>query len=191
VQIGLRGVSQIAAGDFDAAAVMSNGSVLTWGGNSEGQLGIGTTDSSHFSPVLVSTLAGGSLAAAGQDDVMVVASPAPRIPSVIDDTQAGAAQALQAAGYVLGRVSTVVDITCQYVGVVKTQSPAAGTVAQPGTSVSVSTRRRAANVSASRRRRNGVRPAHSVSRGYPEERTTYVPNQACPGVPSTAALITA
>jgi len=39
---------------------------------------------------------------------------------------------------VLGRVSTVVDITCQYVGVVKTQSPAAGTVAQPGTSVSVS-----------------------------------------------------
>ena len=138
VQMGLSGVSQIAAGDFDAAAVMSNGSVLTWGGNSDGQLGIGTTDSTHFSPVLVSTLAGGSLAAAGQDDVMVVASPAPRIPSVIDDTQAGAAQALQAAGYVLGRVSTVVDITCQYVGVVKTQSPAAGTVAQPGTSVSVS-----------------------------------------------------
>ena len=92
----MSGVSQIAAGDFDAAAVMSNGSVLTWGGNSEGQLGIGTTDSTHFSPVLVSTLAGGSLAAAGQDDVMVVASPAPRIPSVIDDTQAGAAQALQA-----------------------------------------------------------------------------------------------
>jgi beta-lactam-binding protein with PASTA domain len=88
--------------------------------------------------VLVGTLAGGSLAAAGEDDVMVVASPAPRIPSVIDDTQAGAAQALQAAGYVLGRVAMVVDITCQYVGVVKTQSPVAGTVAPPGTSVSVS-----------------------------------------------------
>ena len=138
MQIGLSGVSQIAAGDFDAVAVMSNGSVLMWGYNSEGQLGMGTTDSNaHPSPVLVSTLAGGSVAAAGQDDVMVVASPAPRIPSVIDDTQAGAAQVLQAAGYVLGRVSTVVDITCQYVGVVKTQSPVAGTVAQPGTIVSV------------------------------------------------------
>ncbi len=138
VQIGLSGVSQIAAGDFDAVAVMSNGSVLMWGSNGEGQLGMGTTDSNaHPSPVLVSTLAGGSVAAAGQDDVMVVASPAPRIPSVIDDTQAGAAQVLQAAGYVLGRVSTVVDITCQYVGVVKTQSPVAGTVAQPGTIVSV------------------------------------------------------
>jgi alpha-tubulin suppressor-like RCC1 family protein len=139
VQIGLSGVSQIAAGDFDAAAVLSNGSVLMWGDNSSGQLGIGTTDNNpHPSPVLVSTLAGGSLAAAGEDDVMVVASPAPRIPSVIDDTQAGAAQALQAAGYVLGRVAMVVDITCQYVGVVKTQSPVAGTVAPPGTSVSVS-----------------------------------------------------
>ena len=42
-QIGLSGVSQIAAGDFDAAAVLSNGSVLMWGDNSEGQLGIGTT----------------------------------------------------------------------------------------------------------------------------------------------------
>jgi hypothetical protein len=138
-QTGLSGVSQIAAGDFDTVAVMSNGSVLTWGDNSRGQLGIGTTDdNAHPSPVLVRTLAGGSLAAAGEDDVMVVASPAPRIPSVIDETQAGAAQVLQAAGYVLGRVATVVDITCQYIGVVKTQSPVAGTVAPPGTSVSVS-----------------------------------------------------
>jgi alpha-tubulin suppressor-like RCC1 family protein len=90
VQIGLSGVSQIAAGDFDAAAVLSNGSVLMWGDNSSGQLGIGTTDNNPYpSPVLVSTLAGGSLAAAGEDDVMVVASPAPRIPSVIDDTRPG------------------------------------------------------------------------------------------------------
>ena len=138
VQIGLSGVSQISAGDYDAVAVLSNGSILTWGDNSYGELGTGTTDfNNHPSPVLVRTLAGGSLAAAGEDDVMVVASPAPRIPSVIDDTQAQAAQALQAAGYVLGHVSTVIDITCQYIGVVKTQSPAAGTVDPPGTSVSI------------------------------------------------------
>ncbi len=138
VQTGLSGVSQISAGDFTAVAVLSDGSVLTWGDNSLGQLGIGTQDQNpHPSPVLVRTLAGGSLVAAGEDDVMVVASPAPRIPSVIDDTQAQAAQALQAAGYVLGHVGTVIDITCEYVGVVKTQSPAAGTVDPPGTSVSI------------------------------------------------------
>ena len=97
------------------------------GANGSGQLGIGTTDvNPHPSPVLVRTLAGGSLAAAGEDDVMMVASPAPRIPSVTDETQAGVAQVLQAAGYVLGPAATVVDITCQYVGVVKTQSPVAG-----------------------------------------------------------------
>jgi beta-lactam-binding protein with PASTA domain len=56
---------------------------------------------------------------------------------VIDDTQAEAAQALQAAGYVLGRVAVVVDVTCEYIGVVKTQTPPAGTIDPPGTSVSV------------------------------------------------------
>ena len=138
MQIGLTGVSQISAGDYDTAAVLSNGSILTWGDDSYGELGTGTTDfNNHPSPVLVRTLAGGSLVAAGEDDVMVVASPAPRIPNVIDDTQAEASQALQAAGYVLGHVGTVIDITCEYVGVVKTQSPAAGTVDPPGTSVSI------------------------------------------------------
>lgn len=138
VPTGLSGVSQIAAGGDDAIVVLSSGSVLIWGDNSRGELGLGTTDfNAHDSPVLVRVLASASLVASGEDDVMAVASPAPRIPSVIDDTQAGAAQALQAAGYVLGRVSTVVDITCQYLGVVKTQSPAAGTVDPPGTSVSV------------------------------------------------------
>lgn len=138
VPTGLSGVSQLALGDYNAIVVLSSGSVMMWGDNSFGELGAGTTDyNEHASPVLVRVLAGGSLVAAGEDDVMAVASPAPRIPSVIDDTQAGAAQALQAAGYVLGRVSTVVDITCEYVGVVKTQSPVAGTVDPPGTSVSV------------------------------------------------------
>ena len=137
-QIGLTGVSQIGAGDVVTVAILSSGSVLSWGSNSEGELGIGSNDKNpHPSPVLVRTLAGGSLAAAGASYAMVIASPAPRIPSVIDETQAGAAQILQAAGYVLGHVATVVDITCQYVGVVKTQSPAAGTVDPPGTAVNV------------------------------------------------------
>jgi beta-lactam-binding protein with PASTA domain len=112
--------------------------VMTWGNNVVGQLGIGSHDNNaHPSPVLVRTLAGVRQVSAGNYDVMVIGSPAPRIPSVIDDTQSEAAQALQAAGYVLGHVAVVVDITCEYLGVVKTQSPAAGTIDPPGTSVSV------------------------------------------------------
>jgi hypothetical protein len=38
---------------------------------------------------------------------------------------------------VLGRVASIIDITCNYIGEVKTQSPAAGTIAPPGTAVSV------------------------------------------------------
>ena len=59
------------------------------------------------------------------------------MPGVIGDTQSEAAQALQAAGFVLGRVAVVVDITCEYLGEVKSQSPAAGTFDPPGTSVSI------------------------------------------------------
>ena len=34
-------------------------------------------------------------------------------------------------------MALVVDITCDYIGDVKTQSPVAGTLAQPGTAVNV------------------------------------------------------
>jgi alpha-tubulin suppressor-like RCC1 family protein len=137
-QIGLSSVTQISAGDNTTVAMLTNGSVMTWGDNSEGGLGIGTNDQNlHPSPVLVRSLAGATLVSTGYSDVMVIASPWARIPSLIDDTQAEAAQALQIAGFVLGRVSTVLDLTCQYVGVVKTQTLAAGTPEPPGTSVSV------------------------------------------------------
>jgi beta-lactam-binding protein with PASTA domain len=135
----LTGVSWVAAGDeYVSAAVLTNGSVMTWGLNQEGELGIGTQDSSvHASPVLIRTLAGASQVSAGDETVMVIASPAPRIPSVIGFSQSEAAAALSAAGYVLGRVAVVVDLTCEYLGEVKTQTPASGTLDPPGTSVSV------------------------------------------------------
>jgi Regulator of chromosome condensation (RCC1) repeat/PASTA domain len=137
-QTGLTGVSQIAAGDLDTAAVLSNGTVMTWGYDGEGALGTSTRDDNpHPSPVLVRTLAGASLVAAGFDYVMAIASPAPRIPSVIGYSQSDAAQVLGAAGYVLGRVATVVDLTCQSLGEVMTQTPAAGTLDPPGVAVSV------------------------------------------------------
>jgi beta-lactam-binding protein with PASTA domain len=111
---------------------------MTWGADTEGELGTSTRDDiPHPSPALVRTLAGASLVAAGFEYVMAIASPAPRIPSVIGYTQSNAAQVLGAAGYVLGRVATVVDLTCEYLGEVKTQTPAAGTLDPPGTAVNV------------------------------------------------------
>jgi hypothetical protein len=92
--------------------------VLTWGENGFGQLGTGGQDGSvHPTPAGVKSLAGASQVAAAQDHVLAIASPAPRVPSLIGDTQPTAAQDLRAAGYVLGRVVVVVDLTCEYIGV--------------------------------------------------------------------------
>lgn len=137
-QLGLTGVRQVAEGSETSAAVLASGSLMTWGGNNSGQLGTGSHDSTaHTAPVPVRTLLGVSQVSAGAADVMAVGSPAPRIPSVIDETQSQAAADLQAAGFTLGRVAVVVDLTCEYIGVVKIQSPAAGTPEPPGTAVSV------------------------------------------------------
>ena len=76
---------------------------MTWGNNTVGELGTGANDNNpHPSPVLVRTLAGATQVSAGIYFVTAVASPAPRVPSVISDTKSEAAQVLQAAGYVLG-----------------------------------------------------------------------------------------
>jgi hypothetical protein len=135
---GLTGVTQITTGQLVSAATLANGTVLTWGENTLGELGTNTEDgNAHPIPVIVRTLAGASQISAGFEQVFALASPAPRIPSVIGYTQSEAAQALQAAGYALGRVAIVVDLTCEFLGEVKTQTPAAGTIDPPGTAVNV------------------------------------------------------
>ncbi|MGV9705029.1 PASTA domain-containing protein [Streptomyces sp. NPDC003483] len=57
------------------------------------------------------------------------------VPDVRGDTRAQAAQAITAAGYVLGTVSTTVD--CDSVDRVRSQNPAAGTPRPPGSTVSI------------------------------------------------------
>jgi len=52
------GVARISAGGFHTCAVKSDGSVLCWGSNSEGQLGVGTT-TDHLVPTAVSGLGSG------------------------------------------------------------------------------------------------------------------------------------
>ena len=138
----LTGVIQVAASFLNGAAVLANGTVMTWGVNNAGQLGNGSKDpfpppAGHPTPAPVRSLAGVTQVALSTDSVLAIGSPAPRVPSVIGDTQSEAAQALQAAGFVLGHVGVVVDITCEYLGEVKSQSPAAGTFDPPGTSVSI------------------------------------------------------
>ena len=57
------------------------------------------------------------------------------VPDLAGDTQAQARQALSAAGYVLGSVGSIVD--CDNINRVTSQSPRAGTVLLPGSSVSI------------------------------------------------------
>jgi hypothetical protein len=134
-QIGLTGASRIAVGDFFALAELSSGQVMTWGSNFFGDLGHGN---GGLTPTPIIVLAGITQIAAGNGHSLVIGSPAPRLPSVIGLDPASASSVLEAAGYHLGRVAQVVDITCQYLGEVKSQSPAAGTIAPLGTSVNVS-----------------------------------------------------
>jgi alpha-tubulin suppressor-like RCC1 family protein len=137
-QTSLSGVARVAVGGLMGAAALSTGTLMTWGENQDGQLGQGSHDASvHATPAPVRTLAGVSQVALSYFSGLAVGSPAPRIPSLIGQSQADAAQTLQAAGFVLGRVSTVVDITCEYLGEIKSQSPAAGTLDPPGTAVAV------------------------------------------------------
>jgi hypothetical protein len=65
-------------------------------------------------------------------------SPLPVVPDVRGDTLTEASSGLAAAGFTRGTVSYVVDPTCNDIGVVKSQSPAAGTHAETGTPVNLS-----------------------------------------------------
>jgi alpha-tubulin suppressor-like RCC1 family protein len=132
-QTGLAGVTAVASGTGWSAAVASGGRLLTWGSDSLAALGHPSTTT----PALVPALTAVTQVAAADFSGLAVGSPAPRVPSVIGDIQATATAELQAAGLTVGRVTTVVDLTCQYIGVVKTQSLAAGTFTQPGTAVSL------------------------------------------------------
>jgi beta-lactam-binding protein with PASTA domain len=59
------------------------------------------------------------------------------VPDLSGDTTAGAGQELTAAGFVLGSVSTVIDDSCDNIGTVVSQHPAAGTTLRIGSAVSV------------------------------------------------------
>jgi alpha-tubulin suppressor-like RCC1 family protein len=143
VPLSLSGVTQIAVGGGSAsAAVRSDGTLLTWGDNARGGLDISTC--CHLSLNPVPTPAAGltfvSQVAFG-DEYGLALSTLPAglvpVPSVIGDTQAQASQDLQAAGLALGTVGSALDPTCDNIGTVLSQRPAAGGYAPRGTHVSI------------------------------------------------------
>jgi hypothetical protein len=131
-------VTQVSAGVGGGAAVLSSGTLVTWGQNNFGNLGLGTHDTaSHLSPVAVPSLAGVTQVSLGGAFGLAIGQAAPRVPDVRGDAQAEASVDLQAAGFVLGRVSLVADLSCDNIGTVMSQSPVAGSLARPGSAVSV------------------------------------------------------
>jgi alpha-tubulin suppressor-like RCC1 family protein len=138
VQLNLSGVIQVSEGDQGSAAVRSDGSLFTWGRNFLFALGLSGSLGDQLIPAQVTYLSNVSQVALGNEHGLAVGQyDAATVPSVIGDSQSDASTRLQEAGFALGRVALVVDITCEFIGEVKTQNPAAGTLARLGTAVRV------------------------------------------------------
>jgi alpha-tubulin suppressor-like RCC1 family protein len=148
--IGLANITQVAVGgtfllDGFAAAVRNDGTLLAWGCNGFGQLGLGPNNGPVETPTAVTALTGVSQIAFGSEMSaplvggaysLVVAS-APVVPNLKGDTAAGAHLALQTAGLTLGPVSYATDWTCNDIGRVMNQNPSAGTTLYYGSAVGI------------------------------------------------------
>jgi alpha-tubulin suppressor-like RCC1 family protein len=128
----LSGVTAIDGGVFQSAAIRSDGSLWEWGDQ-------------ILTPTAQTSLAGVTQVALGDDiDLVIAQPPAPPpapataiVPNLRGDTTARAGSALQAAGLVLGGVGSVVDNSCNNIGTVLSQSPAAGATQPIGSAVSI------------------------------------------------------
>jgi alpha-tubulin suppressor-like RCC1 family protein len=137
-QLTLTGVTQVSSGIFVGAAVLSDGTLWTWGANGTGALGNGTTSAQDASPAPVTSLMRVSQVSMSNGYGLAIGESAfATVPSVHGDTTTVAGNVLRAAGFVLGGVSDVTDNTCNFIGKVITQTPAAGTSARLGSAVAV------------------------------------------------------
>jgi len=145
--IGLTGVSQVVQGGagilgVSSAAIRWDGRLWTWGCNGTGWLATGTT-ADAAKPTLAANLTNVSQFALGTDSgdsgghSLAIGTLAGTVPSLIGDTEAQASAVLAAAGLGLGTVSYVADYTCTTIGLVRSQSPSAGTSVPAGSAVSV------------------------------------------------------
>jgi hypothetical protein len=142
VPLSLAAVTQIAAGSATSAAIRSDGTLLTWGDDNSGGLGTSACCRLSVNPVpapaagltFVSQIAFGEMYGLALSTLPAGLVP---VPSVIGDTQARASQDLQAAGLALGTAGSALDPTCNNIGTVLSQRPAAGSYAPRGTHVSI------------------------------------------------------
>jgi hypothetical protein len=142
VPLSLAAVTQIAVGSAASAAVRSDGTLLTWGDDNSGGLDTSACCRLSVNPVpapaagltFVSQIAFGEMYGLALSTLPAGLVP---VPSVIGDTQAQASQDLQAAGLALGTAGSALDPTCDNIGTVLSQRPAAGSYAPRGTHVSI------------------------------------------------------
>jgi alpha-tubulin suppressor-like RCC1 family protein len=139
--LALSGITRVAAGEQTSAAIRSDGMVLTWGEDPKGGLDTSTCClEANPTPAPAVGLTSVSQVAFGEQYGLALSVIPPgyvKVPSVIGDTQAEASQDLQAAGLALGTVGSALDPTCDNIGTVFLQRPAAGTYAARGTRVSI------------------------------------------------------
>jgi alpha-tubulin suppressor-like RCC1 family protein len=140
ITIGLSNVVQISAGFFTSAAILSDGSLWTWGNDTFVPSSLGRTGRSDApGQVTVQDPASGATlslqVAVGAGHSLLIAVNAATVPDLTDLTVAQARQALLASGLVLGQQSVV--FSCEAVGRVLRQSPSAGTARPLGSAVNV------------------------------------------------------
>jgi PASTA domain len=121
-----------ASSDLQAAGLMGGAVAAT-----------GNCDPSAAGTVTATSPPAGTVLPAGTFVGLTECSPAPPppppgiVPALSGDTRDQAAQQLEATGFVLGAVHTLVDNSCSNIGTVMSQNPAGGTGASRGTAVSI------------------------------------------------------
>jgi alpha-tubulin suppressor-like RCC1 family protein len=117
--------TQVVAGYLDSAVARPDGSLVVWG---DGTL----------NPVVYTSLTGVTQVSLGQGINLVLGQSAfATVPNLTGDSTADASTELQAAGLVLGSQGSAVDTSCDNIGTVFQQSPAAGTTVRTGSAVSI------------------------------------------------------
>lgn len=138
IHLALSGVTQLAAGSHQSAAVVSGTSLFIWGLNDFSSV-IGQTQVP--TPFPLPNQFGGVTPALqvslGTADGLAVGISSTTVPGVLDRTLSQATGAIQAAGLTVGRVTTQTDPLCNDIGKVMDQSLAPGVQAALGSAVNL------------------------------------------------------
>lgn len=147
----LSSVAALFAGGGVSAVVHTDGSLWTFGDDTDGGIGNGTCCTTvNPNPIQVTSLASVTQVtfgyfftlALGSAPAATVPPPPPppspvAVPGLRGLTQDGATAKLQSVGLVLGGVTLKADPSCDNIGTVSAQSPASGQQVNPGTAVSI------------------------------------------------------